>query len=153
MSWTILCIIRPSPEDTYLPTYKEAEIDNEGRGEAAATKSWKRQYAKKEPSERVTDEIHEATMIDTKTLDFGQTGVNRCRVDSKRKWLGCFIGFPWPNNTKVEEEEDAARRYDENGMQYNCFVNDKVENYWIPRLEEALKKRKAQVSAHSNMIL
>jgi hypothetical protein len=90
--------IVPSRLCRYLPTYKEAEIDNEGRGGAAATKSWKRQYAEKEPSERVTDEIHEATMIHTKTLDFGQTGVNRCHVDSKRKWLGCFIGFPWPKS-------------------------------------------------------
>jgi hypothetical protein len=118
----------------YLPTYKD---------EGAA--KWERYYAEEEPSERVTDEIHEATMIHTKRLDFGQTMAwrNRCRMDSKRKWLGCFIGFPWPNNTKVEEEERVAR-YDENGMEYNCFVNDKVENYWISRLEEALKKRKTQ---------
>jgi hypothetical protein len=34
---------------------------------------WGRFYSEEPPSERVTDELHEATMIHTKGLDFGQS--------------------------------------------------------------------------------
>jgi hypothetical protein len=70
---------------------------------------------------------------------------NQCWVESKRKWLGRFIvDFPFPNNTKLLEGS-----HDEtNGWEYNCFVNDKEENCWIPRLEETLVKRKAMINGY-----
>jgi hypothetical protein len=112
--------------------YLSKFIPHEGRN------TWGRYYTEPSPSERVTDELHEATMIHTKGLDIGQTWYlkNKCQIDSIRKWQGCFLGFPFPNNTKLEGAHDET-----DGWEYNCFVNDKVENYWIPRLEEALVKR------------
>jgi hypothetical protein len=110
--------------------------------------TWKRYFT--EMTERVTDEIHEATMIHTKGIDstLSANWKKRCRGDFKKKWLGCQVGFPWPNNTKVlvvEGEGGGAHHDDENGMEYNCFLNNKVEDYWIPRLEQAIAKRKAAI--------
>jgi hypothetical protein len=31
-------------------------------------------------------------------------------------------------------------------MEYNCQINDKVENYWIPRLVDAMKRRQGSLS-------
>lgn len=117
----------------YLPTYKDL-------GKKYWTPYYEEQY------ERVTDELEEATMIHAKSLDFGQT-VNwqgRCVVNSKRKRLGCYIGFPWPKNQQMEELPEA--KYDPTSkMEYNCFVNEKVDQNWIPRLEQALEKRKPKI--------
>jgi hypothetical protein len=114
----------------YITTYKE-----QGN-------SWKRYFA--ETTERVTDEIQEATMIHTKDIDFSSTKSwkSRCRGDFKKKWQGCNVGIPWPNNTKVVE---GGAHDDGNGIEYNCFLNNKVEDYWIPRLEQAIAKRKATI--------
>jgi hypothetical protein len=105
--------------------------------------SWRPHFY--ERTERVTDEIHKATMIHTKDIAFDQTDhrKKRCRGDFKRKWLGCFVGIPWPNNTKILVE--GGVHDDENGVEYDCFVNNKVEDYWIPRLEQAIAKRKTTI--------
>lgn len=103
-------------------------------------KKWRKAYAESRSSERVTDEIGEATMIHAKAITQGHTmgWSNRCGVDSKRKRLGCYVGFAWPNNTKSE-----TATYDQGTkMEYNCFVNDKVETFWIPRLNKALAERR-----------
>lgn len=97
-------------------------------------------YIESSSSERVTDELNEATMIHAKTITLGHTAgwKKRCRYDFNRKWLGCFVGIGWPDNTKSE-----TNTYDPNNeLAYNCFVNMKVENYWIPKLIEALQARK-----------
>jgi hypothetical protein len=60
----------------------------------------------------------------------------RCNFDSDKKWRGCFVGFGWPNETEVPGAHDA------DGMEYNCFTNRKVENYWLPRLLQAVERRK-----------
>lgn len=102
--------------------------------------NWIRFYDEVPPSERVPDELNEATMIHAKTITLGHTAgwKNRCRYDFKKKWLGCYVGLGWPNNTKSETDT-----YDQvTELDYNCFVNPNVENYWIPKLNEALKARK-----------
>ena len=115
--------------------------------DARASKApWHRYFQESSPSERVTNEIQEATMIHTKSLDFGQTlnWKNRCRFNFKKKFLGCFIGFPWPFNKQNEEKGHDPLT----GLEYNCFVNEKVDRFWIPKLREALARpRKADTNA------
>jgi hypothetical protein len=98
---------------------------------------WKRTYAEYAPSERVTDEVHEATMIHAKAGDTSRNYKISCRFDYEKKWKGCMVGYPWPSDNNINKAT-----YDENGMDYNCFVNTKVEQYWLPRLEKALAVRK-----------
>ena len=43
----------------------------------------------------------------------------------------CRIGFPWP-------EDGSNRTYDDEGWEYNCYVNPKVESYWAPLLKAKL---------------
>jgi hypothetical protein len=101
------------------------------------SKKWKRVYSERPPSERVTDEMNEATMIHTKGADEKLTDnyQNRCHFEFDKKWRGCYVGFPWPNDT------EAPGAHDENGMEYNCFINRRVENYWLPRLRYLLQDR------------
>lgn len=58
-------------------------------------------------------------------------------MGSKHKGT-CRIGFPWPDGI---HSEDAEQTHDEDGWQYNCYVNPKVENYWGPKLREKLVER------------
>jgi hypothetical protein len=102
-----------------------------------------RQHGEKPPSERVTDELREAVMVHTKSVKPDQTRESQCHKDFKRKWLGCWVAVPWPNNTKAQGEG----AYNEIGMLYNCFVNDRVENYWLPKLKEAMERRRRSLDA------
>jgi hypothetical protein len=110
-----------------------------------AGQPWTRFFSESEPHERFVDEVNEAIMIHTKTLDLGQTTntENRCRFDFSRRHLGCFAGFPWPGNEQSEINTfDAVT-----GFIYNCFVNQRVDDYWIPILEEAMRKRRKGMRA------
>lgn len=123
-----------------------------------------------EATEIVVDEIHQATLVHTKELDFGGTKAwkKRCVPEYNKRWTGCRIGFPWPRIELSEQERqqqqqqqdqkinvehaasvdlshfqiDNTTTINEDGYTYNCFVNPKVEDYWIPKLNEALVERK-----------
>lgn len=47
----------------------------------------------------------------------------------------CRLGNPWPPGA-----EEANITADSNGWKYNCYVNERIEQYWVPRLEKALRK-------------
>lgn len=101
---------------------------------------WSRYFSEDPPSERKVDELHEAMMVHTKSLDPPQlqNWKNKCRFDFTKKFLGCSVGFPWPKNTASETETyDPAT-----GWQYNCFVNERVDDYWAPKLHKAMEARK-----------
>jgi hypothetical protein len=117
----------------YLQTYEEAKENGQ---------TWYRKYRERSPSERASDEMSEVVMVHTKSLgremtfNFNTT----CRYDREKKWQQCWVAYPWPvalNNSVMKEET-----HDENGMEYNCFINQKVEKFWVPKLREALKKRR-----------
>jgi hypothetical protein len=104
--------------------------------------TWKRFHFEQPPSERVTDEINEAVMIHAKTADAKLTSnyENRCHFEFEMKGRGCYVGYPWPNDTEV------PGTHDETGMEYNCFRNRKVENYWLPRLRERLEQTRYYIA-------
>eukprot|EP00980_Cylindrotheca_fusiformis_P022629 scaffold9523_cov103-Cylindrotheca_fusiformis.AAC.6 len=105
---------------------------------------WSRSFMESSTSERTTDEIHEAMMIHAKSITQGHTmsWESRCAIDGKRKRAGCYVGFPWPSNTKSRTDN-----YDpDTKMEYNCFKNAKVDSYWIPRLTQALEARRKKAN-------
>lgn len=80
--------------------------------------NWRLRYNDKK--NRQTDELNEAVMIHARA-------VNKNRFDCSQ------VGFPWPNNT------DSNITYkDKDGNFYNCFQNEYVEKFWIPKFHEAL---------------
>jgi hypothetical protein len=46
------------------------------------------------------------------------------------------LGIPWPDDPEL-----AKNNATKDGWMYNCYVNKKVEELFVPRLEEALKER------------
>lgn len=105
-----------------------------------AGETWRRYYDPSTVEERNVDEVDEAMMIHAKSLDVAQTQKThvRCRYDYK-KHLGCFVGFPWPDNQLSESDTYNVSTE----MAYNCFTNPRVDSYWAPRLQDAMKKRLA----------
>lgn len=103
-------------------------------------KKWQRVLRESSPSERVTDEENEAVMVHTKIVTWKNTRDTplRChktgRVNRLWRAKGCYIGFPSPNGTATYGLSG------EDEMVYNCFINQKVENYWLPKLKEQLEK-------------
>jgi len=89
-------------------------------------------------SQKTINEEQEAMMLHTKTSDKDLTKnwISRCRFDFKKKWRGCFVGFPHPGNTLVE----GAHR--EDGMEYNCFPVKRLTEHWIPKLKQILSEKK-----------
>ena len=111
----------------YLATYNESKDVR-----------WKLRVFERPPSERVTDELHEAVMIHTKRSDKSVTSnwESECHYQYDQKWRGCYIGFAWPSGTNSTNFNTTE--HNEDGMEFNCYVNEKVESYWVPRLRLAL---------------
>jgi len=89
------------------------------------------------PYERETNELTEAVMVHAKTIPVDQTTYyeKRCMYNYTKKWQGCWVGFPWPNGT-----EDKEHNHRDDGIEYNCFINESVETTWVPKLEQALMR-------------
>lgn len=45
----------------------------------------------------------------------------------------CRLGTPYP-----EGAFEANITEDKDGWTYNCWINEKVEDYWVPKLQAAL---------------
>lgn len=82
---------------------------------------------------RFSDEEKEGLMLHSKSVVESQTRmfVKHC----KKKNDDCKLGFAWPDG-----EESTTNTRDEDGNFYNCFVDEKIESYWIPKLNEEMKK-------------
>ena len=63
--------------------------------------------------------------------------MQRCHHKFEKKWRGCSIGFPWPTGV----EEKGNRSHNADGLAYNCFKNEKINVFWVPKLQEALSTR------------
>lgn len=98
--------------------------------------TWGWHYTEK--TERFTDELQEAVMLHGKTTMPGDTKrwSDKCRVDFKRTWRDkCRVGFPFPRN------EWSEGMGNEDGFEYNCFTNQRLTEFWIPKLREAMERR------------
>lgn len=107
---------------------------------------WHRLYGESQPSERASDELYEAVLVHTKSLgkDITSDWQHRCLFNHTKKWQGCWAAIPWPMETSytdVLNKNYKHKPYDMNGYEYNCFINYNVENYWIPKLKQAMQQR------------
>jgi hypothetical protein len=46
----------------------------------------------------------------------------------------CRLGTPFPENNAVVNTTEG-----DDGWKFNCYVNHKIEDYWVPLLETTLK--------------
>ena len=85
-----------------------------------------------DPLSRFGDEVNEGLMLHTKSIARQDTvsWKRNCHKDQK-SFDQCRIGFPWP-----EDGSNAAS--DENGWEYNCYVNSRIDNYWAPKVQAKL---------------
>ena len=82
-------------------------------------------------------ELNEATMLHTKSKVANNTmnWKTQCKIPLKSE-EGCELGFAYPIGSNPKKEN-----FDKDGWAYNCYINEKIETYWWPRLVEALKAR------------
>lgn len=82
-------------------------------------------------------EVNEATMLHTKSKVAHNTlnWKSSCKIPHQGEH-GCSLGIPYPIGADPKKE-----KFDKDGWAYNCFINEKIETYWWPRLVEAIKAR------------
>lgn len=76
-----------------------------------------------------------ATMLHSKSVARQDTA-NWKEVCKHNKGF-CRIGTPYPPGAL-----EANLTEDKDGWSYNCWVNEKVEDYWVPKLQAALESSK-----------
>lgn len=59
----------------------------------------------------------------------------QCKIPTKSEH-GCHLGFAYPIGANPTKE-----KFDKDGWAYNCYINEKIETYWWPRLVQAIKAR------------
>jgi len=85
-----------------------------------------------DPLSRFGDEVNEALMLHSKSIARQDTAGWKINCQKGKKGHDhCRIGFPWP-------EDDSKKTADENGWEYNCYVNPRIENYWAPMVKNRL---------------
>jgi hypothetical protein len=75
--------------------------------------------------------LHTKSKVAQNTLGWKST----CKTPTRSEH-GCNLGFPYPIGADPNKEQ-----FDKDGWAYNCFINEKIETYWWPRLVEAIKAR------------
>ncbi|KAG7346686.1 glycosyltransferase family 92 protein [Nitzschia inconspicua] len=87
-----------------------------------------------DPQSRFIDEVNEGLMLHAKAIARQDTAgwKRNCHKDGS-PIDQCRIGFPWP-------EDGSNRTYNEDGWNYNCYVNPRIDNYWAPLLKNKLKE-------------
>lgn len=105
--------------------------------------SWTAPFGEHAPVERRAEESQEALMVHTKLITRDQTKFYKdtCHKDYhiKKRRRDCWMAFPWPKECNRTNRGGDGGPFDKEGMLYNCFVNEKVETYWIPRLRRAMQ--------------
>jgi hypothetical protein len=95
--------------------------------------------ASPDPLARFADEVSEVTMLHTKALATQDTTGWEARCTGKSKGT-CRIGVPFPST-----DDSLNVTKDDDGWLYNCYVNPKVEQYWVPQLDKQLKQSKQRM--------
>ena len=92
--------------------------------------------------EYVLDELNEGVLIHAKSVLPHETltRVKSCYLNSKNV---CSIGYACHNTTPFDDRTHTRNVFkDLHGNFCNCWVDEHIENYWIPVLERILEKHK-----------
>jgi hypothetical protein len=72
-----------------------------------------------------------ATMLHTKAV--ARQDTSNWKTACKHNQGFCRIGTPYPPGAL-----EANLTEDKDGWTYNCWINEKVEDYWVPKLQAVL---------------
>eukprot|EP00538_Stauroneis_constricta_P004520 CAMPEP_0119557640 /NCGR_PEP_ID=MMETSP1352-20130426/9249_1 /TAXON_ID=265584 /ORGANISM="Stauroneis constricta, Strain CCMP1120" /LENGTH=834 /DNA_ID=CAMNT_0007604777 /DNA_START=262 /DNA_END=2766 /DNA_ORIENTATION=- len=99
------------------------------------------QWAFPDPLSRFANELTEGLMLHSKAIARQDTAgwLTHCNIKGGGKGT-CRVGYPWPKGAEERNETTNA-----DGWKYNCYVNDKIDEFWVPKLEAAL-------SEHSHLL-
>lgn len=88
-----------------------------------------------DPLSRFGDEVEEALMLHTKAVANQDTvdWENVCLASYKGNDF-CRLGLPFPDNLNGSSVSDG-----QDGLKFNCYINHKIDDYWVERLENKLK--------------
>lgn len=108
---------------------------------AGVDAEWAQRFIDKPPVQVDSDERNEIVMVHAKSISAEDTlhYEQSCRPDSPKKLPKCLIGYPWPNGSYNKTND-----VNENGLVYNCFMNERVETFWLPKLKAALARRQGE---------
>ena len=113
---------------------------------------WKDRYA--EGATETPDELDAAIMLHSKTVlsEDTRSWNRQCKTrtyaltlfpmnkhDMRGHSAPCMVGIPFPLD--AEPSQTGPVLTDDEGYTCNCFVNQKLEKEWIPKLEAALEMR------------
>jgi len=86
------------------------------------------------------DEIDEAVMLHARYISPYESSViyRECLASYKPYFDVCMAGFPFPKGVRPTKEIPIPANKD--GVAYNCYINEHLENFWVPRLKEYRKK-------------
>ena len=107
-------------------------------------------YRETTPSERFSNEETEAMMLHAKTMNADGTSdwPMRCKkgfVPPDRKDIHkCRMGNAFPKGVVYKEDEMPKDEYTEDEYIKNCIAHERLTDYWIPRLEKAMEKRRKE---------
>jgi len=89
-------------------------------------------------TERFVDELKEGVLIHAKTTVPAET-FSREKMCKLKAPSHCLVGIPCPDNLPFS---DALHKdnvfHNEKGEFCNCWMNRKVDTYWLPKLKDAL---------------
>jgi len=92
-------------------------------------------------TERFIDEINEGVLIHAKTITPNE-GVGRNDRCVYKKTM-CGIGVECPAELPFSDEmHKDGFIYGDSNRYCNCWINQKAEDFWIPKLEKALDELK-----------
>lgn len=90
-------------------------------------------------TERFVDEINEGVLAHTKSIVPEEAVPREARCKPKLH-PGCNVGIPCPDDLPFDDKTHQDGFLDHDGNYCNCWVNRRVENVWLPKLEAALQE-------------
>ncbi|KAL3805733.1 hypothetical protein ACHAW5_010936 [Stephanodiscus triporus] len=90
--------------------------------------------------ERFVDELEEGVLIHAKTTVPAETFTREklCMLNAPSN---CLVGIPCPDDLAFDDALHTKNVFhDETGKYCNCWKNRRVEEFWLPRLNDAMSK-------------
>jgi hypothetical protein len=141
----------PAEKQIYRPDYVKLHFvhystvttlssANKTEYDKMSTLKWRRPMTA-DNNARFSDEINEGTMLHAKAMARPDTAgwEDFCRNESVH---ACRIGAPYPDGASGSNVS-----VDKQYWTYNCYVNKKIEDFYVPLLEEAMKATQQEYDA------
>jgi hypothetical protein len=107
------------------------------------SRAFKRAGTNNPKNERFVDEINEGVMIHAKSMAPNE-GISRATSCAYKKTM-CNIGIECPDDLPFDDKTHRDGFLHGNGTYCNCWINQKVETLWAPKLEVELRKLQPKV--------